>query len=71
MLKVGNNICIVAVVCFMKIRLPSPIMFKMSGNMKRLFNLTTSNNFDCFFWFCYNFSAISYFSDLESLYFEK
>jgi hypothetical protein len=46
MLKVGNNIWIVAVVYLMRIRLTSPIRLRMNGRMNRLFNLTIPNDFD-------------------------
>jgi len=48
MLKVGNSIWIAAVLYLMRIRLTSPIRFRMNGRMNRLFNLTLSNEFDQF-----------------------
>jgi len=58
MLKVGNTFCTVAVVYFRRIRLPSPIMLRMSGRMKRLFILTTSNDFNQFFRLCYYLTTL-------------
>lgn len=46
MLKVGNSIWIAAVLYLMRIRLTSPIRFRMNGRMNRLFNLTPSNDCD-------------------------